>query len=412
MALSGGPDSVSLLSLLLELRKELSITLEAVHVNHLLRGSESFRDEDFVRELCQNLKVPLTVKRVNVPEVSKGRNVEAVARELRYKSLLEVLSERKGDLIALGHTSSDLLETVLLNLTKGAGLKGLRGFLPKRGPFIRPLFEVSREEVEAYLREKGLPFVLDSSNLNADYERNLVRLKVVPHLRKINPKVEEAVLRSCETLRELEDFVESFVKPVVEKYLKGSSFKAPIKELLSLHPFLRKEIIRRAYREVSGRELSFKKVKELLSLIEREGYKEFVPDEGFKVIKEQDYLTIAPFSEKKGGFFYEVKELPFKVETPYGTLTFKLNAGAPVAPLASLSKGIIVRTRRPGDRLKFKAFSKPLKKFFIEKRVPASRRQEVPVVEVGGEIVYIPGLYRRELSESGDFVGVEFEPRS
>jgi tRNA(Ile)-lysidine synthase len=148
VALSGGPDSVTLLYLLNQLKDRLSVEVAAVHVNHMLRGEESERDEQCVRELCRSWNVPLFVERVNIPEISNGKNVEAIARRERYKRFKEVLKKWKGDLIALGHTASDLTETVLLNLTRGTGLKGLRGFLPKRDVFIRPLFEIKREEVE------------------------------------------------------------------------------------------------------------------------------------------------------------------------------------------------------------------------------------------------------------------------
>ena len=409
VALSGGPDSVALLSVLLELKDELKISLEALHVNHMLRGEESERDEEFVRELCDRLKVPLTVKRVNVPAVSGGKNVEAVARELRYGAFREALRERRADLVALGHTASDLVETVLLNLTKGAGLKGLRGFLPEREVFVRPLFEVKRSEVEEYLKEKGIPFVVDSSNLKTDYERNLIRLKVVPHLREINPSLEEAFLRSSEILRELEDFLSSQVEELLKKYLRGGIFKAPVKELQEIHPFLLSQLLIEAYRRISGKSLSHRKVKEIISLLNKEGFKSFKPDEGYAVYREQDYLIIAPERERRE-FSFKVRELPAQVETPAGRLRFELNSGIPLIPASDFERaGIIVRSRKPGDRLSFKGFSKSLKKFLIEKRVPATVRWELPVVEFEGEILYIPGLYRKHSTLNGDFVGVEFE---
>ncbi|WP_456455127.1 tRNA lysidine(34) synthetase TilS [Thermovibrio sp.] len=413
VALSGGPDSVALLLVLLELQKELNIKVGAVHVNHLLRGKESFRDEEFVRRLTDRLKVPLIVKRVNVKEVSKGRNVEAVARELRYKALREALKELKGDLIALGHTSSDLLETVLLNLTKGSGIKGLRGFLPKREVFIRPLFEVSRKEVEEYLKEKGAEFITDSSNFSLDFERNLIRLKVVPVLREINPKVEEAVLRSSLTLREVESFIASQIEPLLSKFLKGERAVIPLKEFFSLHPLLRKELLIEISRKLSGKGLSKEKVNSILKLCEKEGFGEIHIREGLYAYKEQERLVIAKGKrEEPCDFYYTVKELPSEIKTEVGKLKFSINRGTPIASLSELNgKAIIVRSRKPKDRLKFKGFSKSLKKFFIEKKVPATLRRKIPVVEVSGEIVLIPKLYKREVRPEEPFVGVEFEAK-
>jgi len=408
VALSGGPDSVSLLSLLLELKEELGIEVAACHINHGLRGEEAERDEEFVKELCTRLAVPLIVKRVKVKR--EGKSLEEAAREARYKALEEALREWGGDLIALGHTSSDLVETVLLNLTKGTGLKGLRGFLPKRGVFVRPLFEVSRAEVEEYLKEKGLPFVLDSSNLDERLERNLLRLRVVPHLKRINPSLEEAFLRASQVVREAEDFIYSQVEELLQKFKTGSGFKVPLKEFSSLHPLLKKLLLIEAYRRVSGRALSQKKLNQILKALEAEGFKEFEPDRGFVIQKGQDFITLSP-KEEREEFSYLLKEFPCEVKTPLGLLKFKVNAGRPVAGLKAASeKGIIVRSRRAGDRLSFKGFSKPLKKFLIERRVPAQERWKLPVVEFEGEIVFIPTLYSKPVQPEEPFVGVEFEP--
>lgn len=414
VALSGGPDSVTLLHVLLSLKEEMNITVGAVHVNHMLRGEESERDEAFVRELCRDWNVPLIVKRVNIPEVSKGKNVEATARRERYRLLREALSEWNGDFVALGHTASDLTETVLLNLTKGSGIKGLRGFLPKRDIFVRPLFLVTREEVEAYVEENRLPFVIDSSNLKTDYDRNLIRLKVVPVLKEINPSLEEAVLRETELLRELEDFISVQVGPIVSSHLKDGTFCVPLKVLKELHPFLLSEVFREAYRQVSGRELSYRSVEEIKEALKKEGFKRFSFHSGVVVYKTQELLCIEP--ERKDveeGFYYEVNQVPSTVKTPLYTLKFRLNSGVPLAPLSSFNEtGIIVRSRKPGDRLRLKGFSKSLKKFLIEKKVPAHLRDRLPVVETRGEIIFIPHLYRKEIEVNGDFVGVELEPES
>ncbi len=414
VALSGGPDSITLLHILLSLKKEMNLTVGAVHVNHMLRGEESDRDEAFVRELCRNWNVPLIVKRVNISEISGGKNVEAVARRERYRLFREALKEWNGDFVALGHTASDLTETVLLNLTKGSGIKGLRGFLPKREVFVRPLFLVTRKEVEAYVEENNLPFVVDSSNLKTDYDRNLIRLEVVPVLKRINPSLEEAVLRETALLRELEDFVESQVEPIVSEYLKDGSFCIPIEVLRELHPFLLSEVLRKAYRRVSGKDLSYRSVEELKEAVKKSGFKRFSFHRGVAVYKTQEVLCIEPErKEKKRGFYYEVKELPLTVETPLYTLKFSANSGTPVVPLSSFrSAGIIVRSRKPGDRLRFKGFSKPLKKFLIEKRFPAHLRDLIPVVEFNGEVVFIPELYTRRTGTDGDFVGVELERKA
>ena len=413
VALSGGPDSITLLHVLLSLKDEFSLTVGAVHVNHMLRGDESERDELFVREICQKWDVPLFVERVDIPEISRGKNVEAVARRERYRLFRETLKKWGGDVVALGHTASDLVETVLLNLTKGAGIKGLRGFLPKRDVFVRPLFLVTRMEVELYVKEKQLPYVVDSSNLSTDYDRNLLRIRVIPVLREINPSLEKTILRETFLLRELEDYLDSQVVPVVNSYMKGDSFCIPLSEAKKLHPFLLGEVIRRAYRKISQKDLPYRSVEEIKRAVNREGFKKFQFHSGILVYKDQKLLCIEPEENAGKSFFYEVKELPAVVETPLYTLKFSVNSGVPILPLSLFGEnGIIVRSRKPGDRLSFGKFSKSLKKFLIERKFPARQRSSLPIVESGGEIIFIPGLYVKEVRDYGNFVGVEFEEKA
>jgi tRNA(Ile)-lysidine synthase len=404
VALSGGPDSVTLLHVLLQLKEDLRIEVAAAHLNHMLRDEESERDEQFVKDLCRKWNVPLFVRRENVKEISKEKNVEAVAREIRYRFLEETRKKMDGDLIATGHTASDLVETVILNLTKGTGIKGLRGFLPKRDRIIRPLFEVTREEVERYVEENQLPFVIDSSNFKTDFERNLVRIGVIPVLKNINPRLEEAVLRSTEVLREIEGFLSEKVENLLQNYLKEEIFCVPLKEFKAFHPALRREILREAFKRITGRTLPYGKVESIENLIERKGYKEFRPLEGFVVFKDQKKLCILKENEKDRSFFVKVKEFPSRVETPAGILEFDLWNGREEGFLIpyneAISKGIIVRNRRPGDRLRFRGFSRPLKKVLIEKKIPARERDILPVVQLGEEIVWIPGVYRAYINST------------
>ncbi len=404
VALSGGPDSVTLLHVLLQLKENLRIEVAAAHLNHMLRDEESEKDEQFVKNLCREWNVPLYVKRENVKEISKGKNVEAIAREVRYRFLEDTLKNINGDLIATGHTASDLVETVILNLTKGAGIKGLRGFLPKRDKIIRPLFEVTREEVERYIEENQLPFVIDSSNLKTDFERNLVRIGVIPVLKNINPRLEGAVLRSAGILREIEDFLSEEVENLLQNYLKEENFCIPLKEFEAFHPALRRELLREVFKRITGKTLSCSKVESIENLIEKKGYKEFKPLEGFVIFKDQEKLCILKENRKNRSFFVKVEKFPSRVETPAGILEFDLWNGREEGFLIpyneAISKGIIVRNRKPGDRLRFRGFSRPLKKILIEKRIPARERNILPVVQLGEEIVWIPGVYRAYINST------------
>ena len=229
VALSGGADSVALLLLL----KEHGFNVHAAHCNFHLRGVESDRDEAFCVELCQRLGVELHRAHFNTHEYAELHKVsiEMAARELRYRWFEQLRQDIGAAGICVAHHRDDSVETVLLNLVRGTGLRGLTGIQPRNGYILRPLLCVSRLEIEAFLTEKGQKYVTDSTNLEADVLRNKVRLQVLPLLRELNPAVSENIQRTAENLVEaqevldviLDNYKESNVLEIseIEKY--GSS---------------------------------------------------------------------------------------------------------------------------------------------------------------------------------------------
>lgn len=181
--LSGGADSITLVHLAVQ----QGFSVHAVHLNHGLRGAESDRDEAFVRDFCRKWHIPLTVQSLDVAAVAehRGIGIELCGRLLRYELFETIACD--GDYIATAHTLSDQAETVLMNLTRGAGLQGLCGIPKQRGRIIRPLLAVTRQEVEAYCKEHALDYVTDSSNADIHYTRNKLRQEVLPTLTQINP---------------------------------------------------------------------------------------------------------------------------------------------------------------------------------------------------------------------------------
>ena len=193
---SGGADSVCLLSVLAALKGLFHLSLNAVHVNHGIRGAEADRDEEFCRVFCREREIPFTAVRVDVPAYVKetGMSVEEAARTLRYRALFQEAETAgktaadKAVRIAVAHHADDQAETVLLNLIRGTGLKGLSGMAYERDGIIRPLLDRDREEILSYLTDHGLSFVTDSTNLENDYARNRIRNVVLPELKKINER--------------------------------------------------------------------------------------------------------------------------------------------------------------------------------------------------------------------------------
>lgn len=209
-ALSGGADSVALLNVLLE----LGYKVEAVHCNFHLRGEESYRDENFCRTLCKAKNIALhlasfdTISYAQLHKIS----IEMAARELRYHYFAQLCDDLKAGGICVGHHSDDQIETVLLNIIRGTGIKGLTGMKPKNGIVIRPLLTVSRKQILAYLNTIAQEFVTDSSNFVDDVQRNKVRLDLIPMLERINPAVQKNIIHMTENLAEVQDAIDADIK--------------------------------------------------------------------------------------------------------------------------------------------------------------------------------------------------------
>ena len=198
VALSGGADSVSLLFVLKHLEHELGIGVEAAHCNFHLRGAESVRDEEFCKQLCDRLSVPLHLIHFDTQAYADLHRVsiEMAARDLRYGYFENLRRDIEAQDICVAHHRDDSVETVLLNLVRGTGLRGLRGIQPRNGNIIRPLLSLSREDIVQYLDALGESYVTDSTNLHNDMKRNKIRLDVMPLLRELNPSVSQSIFES------------------------------------------------------------------------------------------------------------------------------------------------------------------------------------------------------------------------
>ena len=287
VGLSGGADSVALLHWLKELEGELKITVCAAHFNHCLRGQESDRDEEFSKNLCQSLNVPFVSEKGDVPNEAKKTHetVEECARHLRYDFFERAAKSLGCNKIATAHNSDDNTETVLLNLTRGTGTKGLRGIPPVRGNIIRPLIETSRDEIEVYIRANNLEHITDSSNLTDDYTRNLLRHNVIPVLKGINPNLNATVGRMSELISCDEEALDSLAKDFVSKEFDGKSL--PIKPLRKLPYAVKSRVIRL----ICPKKLSKTHVDAVLKLIENGGLG-FADIPGVRLTKENNRLYI------------------------------------------------------------------------------------------------------------------------
>ena len=235
---SGGPDSVALLRVVIALGGEPVV----LHVDHGLRGEESREDAEFVRELCRRLNVRCEVRRLGLDGNS---NLQERARDERYRLAGEVAAGMDLGVIATGHTADDVAETVLMNLARGTGLRGLAGIPPVRGKVQRPLIWCTRGEILNYLKELDQPYRTDPTNLTGKYARNRVRLEVLPVLEELYPAAAGNIARAASLVREDLEILEELATGTVE--MRGEEVILPLDGLMELRPSLRRHAVRLAY---------------------------------------------------------------------------------------------------------------------------------------------------------------------
>jgi len=254
-AVSGGADSVCLLDLLRLAQPRLKLRLAAFHLNHGLRDSAT-RDEGFVRTLCRDWRVELVVARADVAGFAKRHRlgIEEAGRELRYRHLERVARKLKCDVVALGHTANDNLETMLLNLARGAGPRGLTGIPVRRGRFIRPLIDIERDNLEQHLRARGIEWVEDESNLDVNYRRNLLRREVVPVLARLNANAVANARRAAQLLAEEGEFLDGLAEAAAREVaeLRKGRVRIDILKFEVYNTILKRRILKRVLPELDS----------------------------------------------------------------------------------------------------------------------------------------------------------------
>lgn len=303
-ALSGGADSVTLLHYLFIYKDILGITVEAAHVNHMLRGKEADRDELFCRSLCENMGIKLHVKRADVRKIAKekGLSEELCGRNIRYEFFDEVVNN-SGMKIATAHTLSDSIETMIFNLARGTGLKGLCGIPPVRKNIIRPLINCYRSDIENYCKEHNLDYVTDSTNLEDDYSRNFIRHNILPQLKNINIEADKAIGRTIGWLRDDENYLSSMAGDMLEK-IKIDDNKYDIHDLIDCPVPIKRRVIAKILNNSCGN-ISSEHILELENLLNKTGSVNLPKDlkakvkDGFLIITSQneDINNSARFNE-------------------------------------------------------------------------------------------------------------------
>ena len=376
-AVSGGADSVAMLFALYLLRDELGITLEAAHFNHHLRGAESDRDEAFVTDFCGRYCIPLHLGSGRIVSGKKG--LEAAARDARYAFL-----RRLPGKVATAHTADDNAETVLMRLIRGTGLKGLGAIAPVSGNVIRPMLTVTRDDVEAFLKEYALPHVEDSSNAEDDFLRNRIRHGILPLMRAENPRIGENLSAMALLLRQDEACLQAMIP---EEQMPDVS------RLKAMEPALRRRALERFLKAQGVREpeqIHILQAEQLLYHWSPSAAMQFPG--GVTIGRQYDSLVrleCAPeLPETRLSVPGETCIGGKRFVSEYTTDLEERPGSVLVCPVGALT----VRSRRCGDTMRLPGGTRSLKKMYIDRKIPASQRAAVPVLADDRGVLAVFGI--------------------
>lgn len=397
---------------LLHLLWKSGADITAAHFEHGIRGEESLRDANFVRGFCLENNIDFVTESADVPGYAEAHSmgIEEAARKLRYEFLFRAAQERGCGFIATAHNADDNTETMLFNLTRGTGIAGLRGIPAVRGSIIRPLLQVSRSEIEEYLAQNNVPFIEDSSNLSDDYSRNLIRHRVTPVLKSINPGLNQAAARAARLLRQDDECLCAMADEFLEREFDGQSIDC--KALCALHPAVSSRVLRRLLGGAMGMEhieavLSFAVGRGLGSLnlpgrtVRRE--------QGRLYFTAQSRLEILPRRIVPGSRL-AVPELGIDILAEYAEYGGEIHDlfKTYYIKCENIRGEVFCTGRRPGDEFRpiSRNCTKKLKALFVEKGFTQARRDRTLIVRDDEGILLAVGLAaaQRSKPEPGDRV--------
>jgi tRNA(Ile)-lysidine synthase len=419
VAFSGGVDSTALLYILNSLKDDLNIKLYAAHLNHKIRKGDSGLDAAFARRTAKKLGIQCTVEEFDVPSFAKQNrlNLEDAARRARYEFLERTAAKVGADRIALAHNADDNIETLLMRLIRGTGMKGMEGIPPVRDKIIRPMIGVLRTEIEGYLRSKKLTPRIDRTNFETKYLRNRIRKDLIPRLVSYNSNIKELLLQTIASANIIQGFVEGKAKEALKEMIlmkTSGEIRLDIKKLLAADPALRGEILRLAIERVKKDlvDISFVNIEDILGQLQKKRAEIDLP--GIFVHLNRGELSVSRSRPSKviSGPFMHKLEIPGEVRDEDKGFFVEADVLGPI-PLSQLrakdpyrayldydkiSKPLIVRNRMPGDF--FSPFGlkgrKKLQDIFVDEKIDIDKRERIPVIEDGKRIVWVVGYRMSE----------------
>jgi tRNA(Ile)-lysidine synthase len=426
VAVSGGPDSVCLLHTLVELREGLGITLHVAHLNHKLRGAESEADARYVSRLTHRLGISATIEEQDVKAYQKHKRIslEEAAREVRYTFLAQVAQSVGAKEAALGHTVDDHIETILMHLVRGTGIKGLQGLQPHTQwqlggnsiTIVRPLLQVSREETTNYCRQHRLKPRIDTSNLSLSPLRNRIRHQLLPLLRSYNPQVTEALLRTARIAGDDLGFIDEqclrLWAEIAQK--QGNTVILDKQRLLKSPSALRRYLLRMSIEKLLGniKDIEMRHIEDIMSILTKPAGKRLDLPGGLIFAVEYDRYLLTQDREALSPFPPLEDEFPLKLPGETILPGWRTEASI-IDPSIVKGKGIglinndltayfdldkagdklTVRSRQRGDRFQPLGMSQPKKlgEFMIDAKIPQAWRGRIPIVCSPQHILWVVG---------------------
>ncbi|MBO7196257.1 MAG: tRNA lysidine(34) synthetase TilS [Clostridia bacterium] len=406
IGLSGGADSVMLLCLLLEYRRRraLDFTISCVHVNHGIRGEEADRDAAFCRELCNALDVELIVKGYDVPTLARGSglSIEEAARITRYSVFNDIIRGRNDICcVSTAHNMSDSVETVIFNMLRGSGARGVSGIQPVRDNIIRPLIKVSKKDITDSLDAFGIPYVIDSTNLSDEYTRNYIRHEIVPAFSRLTNEPERMISRFADNMRSDDDFIRSVASDFISdnEVITNSALAA-----LHYSVYIR---VLAMIADKAGASISNKIASDIRRMLNKNNFSYSLIGRAFFVC-ERGVCRISRDTTEGADFCFEVKQgitelSPLNAffalsdkncEKTYSNV-YKISIQANLSS-AIISGSLYLRPKKDGDTVYYGGMTHKLKKLFSDCNIPRSKRKLIPILCDDKGVVWVPGFGVRD----------------
>ncbi len=396
LAVSGGADSM----LMLHLFTNAGFSVAVAHCNFRLRGSESDGDEQFVSEYCDNHNLAFYVKHFNTQDysVEKGISIEMAARDLRYAWFDGLLSKHGFDFLATAHHQDDVIETFLINLSRGSGIKGLSGIQPKSGKIIRPILFTNRTEILEYCTRFKIDFRTDSSNLDTVYKRNLIRQQILPLLEQVNPAFRRNALKTIGNLHETGQLFQQRMSEIKSWVYSEDDMGVMIhiEKLLNLSPL--KTILFELIREFG---FQADQVDDIIDSLTKESGRKFFSNE-YRLIKDREYLLISPFLLKQDQVFY-IEEDCHKINFPIhlsleiidrkSDFRFSTHPNVADLDLDKVVFPLILRHWQEGEYFQPLGMTgmKKLSDFFVDEKYSIPDKENIWILASGNQPVWIVG---------------------